>query len=131
MIGGRIEQKDPDALVDFFSLIDENAEPKAKRRRKSVRPRPAIEPRPKSLVIQGREGGFSLVAGAGAKNWAYPCQLRVRCAYDIIGADPTNIASSARVRSNARRAHGRAGHNCLRCGPAVVQWHPDAICRIR
>ncbi len=88
MIGGRIEQKDPDALVDFFSLIDENAEPKARRRRKSVRPRPEIEHRPKSLVIQGRKGGFSVVAGPGAQKWAYPCQLRVRCAYDMIGADP-------------------------------------------
>ena len=94
LIGGRIEQKDPDALVDFFSLIDEDAEPKAKRRRKSVRPRPVIEPRPKSLVIQGREGGFSLVAGAGARKWAYPCQLRVRCAYDIIGSDPFKRWSS-------------------------------------
>jgi len=88
MIGGKIEQKDPDALVDFFSLIDESAEPKAKRRRKSVRPTVTIGPREKSLVIQGRKGGFSVVAGPGAKKWAYPCQVRVRCAYDIIGADP-------------------------------------------
>lgn len=94
LIGGRIEQKDPDALVDFFSLIDENAEPKARRRRRSVRPRPEIEPRQKSLVIRGREGGFSVVAGPGAQKWAYPCQIRIRCAYDIVGSDPFKRWSS-------------------------------------
>lgn len=88
LIGGRIEQKDPDALVDFFSLVDENAEPKARRKRKSVRPVPVIEQRPKSLIVHGRKGGFSIVAGPGAQKWSYPCQLRIRCAYDIIGSDP-------------------------------------------
>lgn len=88
LLGGKIEQKDPDALVDFFSLIDENAEPKARRRRKSARPRPKVEPRERSFLVHGREGGFSLVAGPGAQKWAYPCQIRIRCAYDIIGSDP-------------------------------------------
>jgi len=88
LLGGQLEQKDPDALLDFFSLIDENAEPKARRKRKSVRPRPEVEQRPKALIVRGRKGGFSVVAGPGAQKWSYPCQLRIRCAYDIIGSDP-------------------------------------------
>ncbi len=88
LLGGQVEQKDPDALVDFFSLIDENAEPKARRKRKSARPRPEIQPRPKALVVEGRKGGFTVVAGPAAQKWSYPCELRIRCAYDIIGSDP-------------------------------------------
>jgi hypothetical protein len=88
LLGGQVEQKDPDALIDFFSLIDENAEPKARKKRKSVKPIILAPQKPKSLVIRGRNGGFTLVAGPGAQAWAYPCQVRIRCAYDIIGSDP-------------------------------------------
>ena len=88
LLGDQIEQKDPDALIDFFSLIDENAEPKARRKRKSVKPVVTITPREKALIVRERQGGFSLVAGPGAKGWSYPCQVRIRCAYDMIGSDP-------------------------------------------
>src|SRR5690606_15698004 len=65
-----------------------NAEPRARRKRKSVKPVVPIPPRPKALIVRERKGGFSLVAGPGALHWAYPCQVRIRCAYDMIGSDP-------------------------------------------
>ncbi len=94
LLGEQVEQKDPDALLDFFSLIDETAEPKAKRKKKSTKKPPVIEPRQKSIIVQGRKGGFSISAGPGALKWGYPCQLRIRCSYDIIGADPFKRWSS-------------------------------------
>lgn len=94
ILGEQVEQKVPDALVDFFSLIDETAEPKAKRKKKSTGKPPKIEPRQKSIIVQGRKGGFSVVGGPGTLKWAYPCQLRIRCSYDIIGADPFKRWSS-------------------------------------
>lgn len=94
LLGEQVEQKDPEALVDFFSLIDETAEPRARRKRKSVNPRPVIPARPKSIIVQDRKGGFAVTAGPGALKWAYPCQLRIRCSYDIIGGDPFKRWSS-------------------------------------
>jgi hypothetical protein len=88
LLGEQVEQSDPDALIDFFSLLDESSTGEARKRRRT-RKRPVIVvPREKALQVQPRNGGFAIIAGPAAKKWAFPASLRIRVAYDIIGADP-------------------------------------------
>ncbi|MFL6857345.1 MAG: hypothetical protein ACJ8EB_05490 [Allosphingosinicella sp.] len=88
LLGEQVEQQDPNALIDFFSLLEQSSTGEARKRRRSRRKPLVITPREKSLQVQPRSGGFAVVAGPGAKKWAYPTMLRIRVAYDIIGADP-------------------------------------------
>jgi len=88
LLGEQVEQDDPDALIDFFSLLDQSATGEARKRRRTRRKPLVITPREKALQVQPRNGGFAVVAGPAAKKWAYPTTLRIRVAYDIIGADP-------------------------------------------
>ncbi|HEY5713014.1 MAG TPA: hypothetical protein VIT38_14060 [Allosphingosinicella sp.] len=88
LLGEQVEQHDPDALIDFFSLVDDTPTGDAKKKRRTRKKPIEIMPRERGLEVQARNGGFAIVAGTAAQKWAYPAQLRIRAAYDIIGADP-------------------------------------------
>ena len=47
-----------------------------------------IPQREKAITIKPRKGGFEIAAGPAAANWTYPRTIRVRVAYDMIGANP-------------------------------------------
>jgi hypothetical protein len=87
LVAEEAEQEDPDALIDFFSLVDHSPAGGAKRKRTPRKVDP-IEPREKFLSVQPRSGGFAIIPGAGAASRTYPVRLRVRLAYDMLGADP-------------------------------------------
>ncbi|MDY0885430.1 hypothetical protein ACFPL7_12175 [Dongia soli] len=87
LIAERIEREDPDALIDFFSLPDKT-KPARVSRRKTPPARLQLPPRQKAIIIKPQKGGFELTAGPGAAAWTYPRNIRIRVAYDIIGADP-------------------------------------------
>ncbi|MGE4251296.1 MAG: hypothetical protein AB7F09_18065, partial [Parvibaculaceae bacterium] len=88
MVAARMETEHPDALIDFFSLVDHSQSQKGKK--KPVKPPkpPVISPREKAILIRARKGGFEIAAGPGATRWEFPRRIRVRMAYDIIGGDP-------------------------------------------
>ncbi len=82
------ERKDQNALIDFFSLEDLNSSNGAKKER-TPKPRPDLPPSEKAFHIQKKgPGGFALVPGPGAAGWTYPRAIRVRVAYDVLGANP-------------------------------------------
>ena len=87
LLSERQDTKDDDALRDFFSLVDQGQDKKRKKRRV---PKPEIDvpKRETAIVIQKRKGGFQIVLGPAVADWALPQDLRVRVAYDMIGANP-------------------------------------------
>jgi hypothetical protein len=87
LVADQLEQTQQDALIDFFAIADQ-AKSSSGKQPKSPKPKPEIAPREKAISIRGRKGGFEIVAGPGAKSWTFPRNIRVRVAYDIIGADP-------------------------------------------
>lgn len=87
LIADQQEIEDTDALLDFFS-IKEPDQPKPGRGKVSPTPKPVIEPKETAINIKPRKGGFEIVSGFGAKNWEFPRKIRIRVAYDMIGADP-------------------------------------------
>lgn len=82
-----VQQEDRDALIDFFSLLDQGHASTGKKKRTPKFP-PDLPQREKALLIRSQPGGFVLVAGSGAKNWEFPKIVDVRVAYDIRGGDP-------------------------------------------
>jgi hypothetical protein len=93
LLAEQVEQTDPDALLDFFSLPDLAPTPKGKKKQTPI-PDPLVEPREKALVIRPQTGGFALTPGPGSAKWKYPKIVRVRAAYDMIGANPFKRFSS-------------------------------------
>jgi hypothetical protein len=84
------DRKDEDALIDFFSLADPARSESRKKGKVSVVP-PDLAPAEKAFRIQKRAlGGFAIVPGPGAINWEFPKSMRVRVAYDVLGANPFN-----------------------------------------
>ncbi|AHY50517.1 hypothetical protein [Bradyrhizobium japonicum] len=84
------DRKDKDALIDFFSLADP-AKSESKKKGKTTGVPPNLPPAEKAYRIQKRgQGGFAIVPGPGAAAWTYPKSIRVRVAYDLIGANPFN-----------------------------------------
>jgi len=81
------EVEDVDALADIFSIAKPE-QPKTGKRPVTPNPKPDIESRQKAISILERKGGFSVVSGPGAKDWDLPRLIRIRVAYDMIGADP-------------------------------------------
>ena len=82
------DRKDEDALIDFFSLLDPVKSEGRSKEKSSVVP-PGLVPSEKAFRIQKRgHGGFAIVPGPGAANWEFPKSVRVRVAYDVIGANP-------------------------------------------
>lgn len=87
LVAEEAEQEDQDALIDFFSLVDHSPSGGTKRKRTPKKIDP-ITPREVFLNVQPRSGGFVIAPGAGAASRTYPVRLRVRLAYDMLGADP-------------------------------------------
>ena len=79
--------QDSEALLDFFSIVDRA---QASRGEKKKTPKVKIEvPQvEKAISIRQRTDGFDIVAGPGAAKWSFPKTIRVRMAYDMIGANP-------------------------------------------
>jgi hypothetical protein len=87
LVSDRVEQEDRDALVDFFSLLDQTQSSKGKKKRTPKVP-PNLPAREKALLIRARAGGFLLVPGLGASKWTFPKIVDIRVAYDLTGGDP-------------------------------------------
>jgi hypothetical protein len=84
------DRKDEDALIDFFSLADA-AKSQSGKKGKTTGVPPNLAPAEKAYRIQKKgQGGFAIVPGPGAVKWDYPKVIRVRVAYDLIGANPFN-----------------------------------------
>ncbi len=89
LVAEHAEAKDEEALLDFFWLADQAKGAKGKKK-KVPKEMPKIEPREKAISIKARKGGFEIIAGPGAAKWTFPRIIRVRVAYDMIGANPFN-----------------------------------------
>jgi hypothetical protein len=89
LVSDQGERKDQNALIDFFSLEDLTSSRGAKKER-VPKPRPELPPpSSKAFRIQKKgSGGFAIVPGQGALSWSYPKAIRVRVAYDVLGANP-------------------------------------------
>ncbi|MCY4394379.1 MAG: hypothetical protein OXC10_04505 [Rhodospirillaceae bacterium] len=87
MIAEQREMHDADALIDFFWLVDKSEAARSKPKRVG-KPKIEVPPREAGIRINPKNGGFNIVAGPGAEKWRFPRRIRVRIAYDIIGADP-------------------------------------------
>jgi hypothetical protein len=82
------DRKDEDALIDFFSLVDP-AKSENRKKGKNTGVPPGLSPSEKAFRIQKRgQGGFAIVPGPGIVNWEFPKSIRVRVAYDVLGANP-------------------------------------------
>ena len=89
LVAEHAEKEDPEALLDFFSILDKAQAAKGKKK-KTPRVVVNLPKREKALNIVSRAGGFDVVAGPAAEKWTFPKTLRVRMAYDMIGANPFN-----------------------------------------
>jgi len=87
LIADQKASQDDDALIDFFSLADKAQASKGKKKRVK-KPKIDIEPREAAIRIRPENGGFEVLSGPGALNWTFPKRIRIRMAYDMIGADP-------------------------------------------
>ncbi|MDO9296801.1 hypothetical protein [Bradyrhizobium sp.] len=88
------DRKDEDALIDFFSLVDP-AKSEGRKKGNTTGIPPGLTPKEKAFRIQKRgQGGFAIVPGPGAANWEFPKSIRVRVAYDVLGANPFSKHSS-------------------------------------
>jgi hypothetical protein len=84
------DRKDEDALIDFFSIVDP-AKSESRKKGKTTVVLPDLPPREKAFRIQKRgQGGFAIVPGPGVVHWEFPKSIRVRVAYDVLGANPFN-----------------------------------------
>jgi hypothetical protein len=82
------DRKDEDALIDFFSLTDP-AKSESRKKGADTGVPPGLAPSEKAFRIQKRgQGGFAIVPGPGVVNWEFPKSIRVRVAYDVLGANP-------------------------------------------
>ncbi|WP_223478072.1 hypothetical protein [Oricola indica] len=88
LIGEQQEKLDSEALLDFFSIADKAQAGSGKKKKKSPKPKPDVPPRQIALSINRTPGGFELTPGPGAQEWEYPRKIRIRMAYDMIGANP-------------------------------------------
>lgn len=88
IVSEQADRREKDALIDFFSLDDPTKSESRKKGKTSTVP-PNLAPKEKAFRIQKRgDGGFAIVPGPGAAEWTYPKSIRVRVAYDVLGADP-------------------------------------------
>jgi hypothetical protein len=84
------DRKDEDALIDFFSIADP-AKSESRKKGKTTVVLPDLPPREKAFRIQKLgQGGFAIVPGPGVAQWEFPKSIRVRVAYDVLGANPFN-----------------------------------------
>jgi hypothetical protein len=86
-LGQAVELREPEALIDVFSIPDLTA---GADHRVRTRPpvMPPLEPSPKLYRILERQGGFSIAAGPGLTEDKLPMRVKVRVAYDVLRGDP-------------------------------------------
>jgi hypothetical protein len=89
LIAEQAETEDDEALIDFFSVLEKTVT-RAGKKKKTPKVRIDVTPREKAISIRERKGGFGIVAGPAAASWNFPRSIRVRMAYDMIGANPFN-----------------------------------------
>jgi hypothetical protein len=83
------DRKDEEALIDFFSLAGPAKSERGKKGKNTSVPPGLPPPSEKAFRIQKRgQGGFAIVPGPGVINWEFPKSIRVRVAYDVLGANP-------------------------------------------
>ena len=82
------ERKEPDALIDFFSIEDTAPGKKASPKVVVKPPMPPIPPSEKTYRIAQRAGGFAVKAASGLKNEPLPMLLKVQVAYDVLKGNP-------------------------------------------
>lgn len=87
LVSDQIESEDSEALVDFFSIMEKGPASKGKRK-KASRQVVNVPAREVAIRIKERRGGFQIVAGPAAAKWTFPHSIRVKVAYDMIGANP-------------------------------------------
>jgi hypothetical protein len=87
LVADEVEKEDKEALIDFFSVLDKSQGAVGKQK-KSPKSFNVPKPQEKGISIKARNGGFDLVAGPAAMTWSYPRVIRIRIAYDMIGANP-------------------------------------------
>lgn len=87
LVADRVEDEDKDALIDFFSLLDQNRAARGPKKRTPILP-PDLPKREKALIIRSHAGGFAVVPGPGALKWKFPKIVDIRAAYDIVSGDP-------------------------------------------
>ncbi|MEE9453512.1 MAG: hypothetical protein V3V13_03900 [Paracoccaceae bacterium] len=79
--------EDTDALLEFFSIKEPEKKSTGSKTR-TDKPSPEVEPRETAIRIQPKIGGFEIHPGPGAAKWEFPRTIRIRLAYDMIGANP-------------------------------------------
>lgn len=82
------ERKEPDALIDFFSIEDTAPGKKAAPKIVVKVPIPVITPQEKTYRIARRTGGFAVRPGKSLSQDMLPMTLRVRTAYDVFKGNP-------------------------------------------
>lgn len=92
LVSEKVEQKDSNALIDFFSIPDYSAG--AKRPERTGIDRSIPTPRPKGLIVTPIAGGFTIRSGPAAQSWEYPRTIDVRVAYDLASGNPFKRYSS-------------------------------------
>lgn len=87
LVAEQTQTEDAEALIDFFNLLEKTQADKGKKK-KTSKPKIEVKPAPKAISIRPRKGGFDVIAGPAAATWAFPRTIRIRVAYDMIGANP-------------------------------------------
>jgi hypothetical protein len=88
LVVDRVERRDTEALIDFFSLADAGASAKGPRKKNPI-PGPLPPPAEKAFrITRPARGAFGIVAGPGAIKWTFPKTIRVKAAYDILRGNP-------------------------------------------
>jgi hypothetical protein len=81
------ELEDTEALIDFFSIAEPEKTTTGKKK-ETPKPDPDLKPRETAIKILEKKGGFSVTSGPGSQEWSLPQWIRIRVAYDMIGANP-------------------------------------------
>ena len=87
IVADQAEVQDSEALLDFFSIVDK-AQAWRGKKKKTSKIKIDVPKVEKAITIRQRAGGFDVIAGPGAQTWEFPKAIRVRMAYDMIGANP-------------------------------------------
>lgn len=83
------EQREPDALIDFFSIKDLQSSKKPVPKKVAVKPPiPNLPTAPKAYRIAAKRGGFAIKPAGGLSQEALPVLLKVRVAYDLLSGNP-------------------------------------------
>jgi hypothetical protein len=84
-----VEQKDDNALIDFFSVPDATKDVKKKPLPNKPNPNPPPPPAPKAFSVQRRTTGFA-VKGNDVDEMP---KVRITAAYDLFGGNPFKFFS--------------------------------------